>query len=59
MGRIVGFVEQFYKCDQASNDATIEILNNLSPKQQKMAIKMVNNKNKQAFDEMRKRGIIR
>ena len=59
MGKIVTFVEQFNKCDQASNDATIEILNNLSPKQQKMAIKMINNKNKQAFDEMRKRGRIR
>ena len=59
MGKNLSFVEQFNKCDKVSNDETIKLINNLSTKQKKALINMVNSKNKEAFDEMRKKGEIK
>ena len=59
MGKNLGFVDQFNKCDSLSTDATISLLSGLSFKQQKALIHMVNSKNKEAFDEMRKKGEIK
>ena len=58
MGKNLSFVEQFNKCDSVSNDEIIKMINGLSFKQQKVLVKMLNSKNKEAFDEMRKKGEI-
>ena len=59
MEKNLSFVEQFNKCDRSSNDSIIELMKDLSTKQKKALIKMVNSKNKEAFDEMRKKGEIK
>lgn len=58
MGKNLSFVEQFNRCDSTSNNEIIELVNGLSGKQKKALVNMVNSKNKEAFDEMRKRGEI-
>ena len=58
MGKNLSFVDQFNACDSVSNNEVIEMLNGLSRKQKKVLVNMVNSKNKEAFDEMRKRGEI-
>ena len=58
MGKNLSFVEQFNKCDSVSNDEIIKMINGLSFKQQKVLVKMLNSKNKEVFDEMRKKGEI-
>ena len=58
MGKNLSFVDQFNACDSVSNNEVIEMLNGLSRKQKKVLVNMVNSKNKEAFNEMRKRGEI-
>ena len=59
MGKNKSFVEQFNNNDSASNAEIISLLNGLSRKQQKVLLHMVNSKNKEIFEEMRKRGEIK
>ena len=59
MEKNISFVEQFNRCDSASNTATINLINSLTPTQQKALIKIVNSKNKAIFQEMRKKGEIK
>lgn len=59
MEKNLSFVEQFNKSDSVSNNATIKLLKSLSPIQQKALLKIVNSKNKELFEEMRKKGEIK
>lgn len=59
MGKNKSFVEQFNNNDSASNAEIISLLNGLSRKQQKVLLHMVNSKNKEIFEEMRKKGEIK
>ena len=52
------FIDQFNSSDSVSNDATIALINSLSNKQKRVLLKMVNSKNEEAFEEMRKGGRI-
>ena len=58
MGNNFGFIDQFNQGDYDSNNAAIELINNLSSKQKRVLVKMINNKNREAFEEMRERGEI-
>ena len=59
MEKNLSFVEQFNKSDSVSNNATIKLLKSLSSVQQKALLKIVNSKNKELFEEMRKKGEIK
>ena len=59
MEKNLSFVEQFNKGDSVSNEETIKLLNSLNRKQKKVLINMINSKNKEAFEEMRKKGEIK